>query len=158
MQIPPNSSLDVTRGRPLLTIFCAFIASKRAEQLKRFALVGGAAAIGYFLLAFALERAGLSAVLASTLSFASMMPCSYLGHRRHTFRSNGRSTLEFPKFVVVSLAGLASGAFLPYVICDLIGFPGWIAFLTVCGTTPLISFFAFRYWVFTQREKSLSGH
>lgn len=157
MPIQPNSSLDVSRRRPLLTNLCAFFASERPEELKRFALVGGAAAIGYFLLAFAFERAGLPAVLASTSSFASMMPFSYFGHRRHTFRSKGRSTLEFTKFVVVSLIGLASGAFLPYVICDLIGFPGWIAFLTVCGTTPLISFLAFRYWVFTQHKKSLSG-
>jgi len=128
---------------------------QRVRELRGFVLVGSAAAVGYFLFAFVLERIGYSAATASTLAFASMMPLSYLGHRKHTFQSSGRPKSEIPKFIVVSLAGLATGAFVPYLVCSVVGMPAWVAFLTVCLVAPLISYVAFRSWVFRRDDASV---
>jgi len=126
------------------------LTAQRIRELRKFVLVGGAAAVAYFVLAFLLERIGTSAVMASLSAYAALMPISYLGHRKHTFCSKGRSIFEIPKFIVVSLVGLASGALVPHLIVGVLGMPAWIGFIAVCVVAPLGSYAALRLWVFRE--------
>ena len=127
-------------------------AQRQLRELVGFMLVGGGAALGYFMLACTLKYLGMGATMASALSYGGFIPISYWGHRKLTFNSTGRAAVEVPKFVVVSSLGVAIGSLVPYVVTDVLSFPAWIGFAWVCGIVPVVSYAGFRLWVFRQRR------
>ena len=130
------------------------VAHPRWRELVGFALVGSSAALGYFALACALTYLGMGATPASAIAYGSFIPISYCGHRKFTFNSLGRATVELPKFLVVNLFGIAIGVIVPHVVTDVAGFPAWGGFALVCGIVPVVSYAGLRLWVFRQRRSS----
>ncbi len=128
------------------------VAHSPRRELAGFALVGSSAALGYFALACALKYLGMGATLASTIAYCSFVPISYWCHRKITFSSLGRVAVEFQKFFVLSIFGIAVGVFVPHVVTDVIGFSAWVGFALVCTIVPTISYVGLRLWVFRKRR------
>lgn len=136
------------KKRPVDPMRSALIENVRLREPVTFMLVGSAAAFGYFLLACALKNLGLGVVSASAVAYCSFVPISYWSHRRFTFNALGRATVQLPKFVVVSLLGVATGSLAPYLVTDILGHPAWAGFALVCGLVPVVSYVGLRLWVF----------
>jgi len=118
------------------------------RRLATFATVGGGATVGYAVIAGALAWFGLATLWASLIAYSLCACWSYFGHKRFTFGSPAAHRVEFPRFVVATLAGLAVAAAMPVLFARLFGPSPYFAVLATCALAPIISFIAAQTYVF----------
>lgn len=121
-------------------------------QFLAFALVGCAAAAGHYAVLIALsELAHFQPVAASVCGFAVGAVISYALNYTHVFKSDGKHTATFPRFIAVALVGMALNAAVMWTLAhelDLHYLPSQIvATVIVMGW----SYSANRFWTFAAR-------
>ncbi|WP_228019282.1 GtrA family protein [Phyllobacterium pellucidum] len=130
-------------------------AANKVHRLIRFGLVGGANTVAYFILANALVYIiGVQRELSAYFAYALILPFSFFGHRRFTFRSRGNAMSEWVRFCVMQgvclsiIAGV--NAFSKHYPASL----SWVAFAAISFLIPVINFLMMQAWVFATRGKA----
>lgn len=116
----------------------------------RFLVSGGSAAIVYAIAVRLLFAGGLSLGWSGALAYLVSTPVGYVLHRQFTFRSVRPVRIELPRFIAVSLLGLACASWIPAQLSAPRGLAldlPWAIALT-CIATPLITFTLKSLWVF----------
>ncbi|MEP1649727.1 MAG: GtrA family protein [Paracoccaceae bacterium] len=124
------------------------------NRLLRFALVGGAATLLYGGLSLILLYGlGMAAMTAHLMSYALVIPLSFLGQKRITFDFKGNQGKAFLRFVVTSLLGLSLSTAAVWAIKTAGYLPlyGTIAAMLV---VPVISYLMMAFWVFLERTEA----
>jgi putative flippase GtrA len=82
--------------------------NKRFARLPRFSLVGVMGAVTYFAVSTVLmETLDIALTVAAAIAFILTVLQNYVLHYHWTFQSRDRHQLALPRFVVVSIVGLA---------------------------------------------------
>lgn len=123
------------------------------KLLIRFGLVGIAATALYAILVTVfMNLIGLSAVQASLAAYAAAALFSYLAHKSRTFMSRGRHRTEAPRFVLLTVVGLAVAYAAPALLTGVLGLPGVVPVLVICILIPALNLLILDRWVFAQRK------
>jgi putative flippase GtrA len=123
-------------------------------RLSRFAAIGITSTTIYAALAFIFSHLGLTATGASVLAFLLAAIFSYAGHKYVTFVSGGRHAFELPRFLVLSVAGLAVVSILPAFLTGMLGLPAAAPFLLACVVIPIVNYVVLGIWVFAPGKRS----
>lgn len=126
------------------------------NYMARYILVGGMTALGYLIVALFLVRyVELSVAMSGFVAFNMMLPIAYLGHKLHTFQSEGAHRQEFPRFVFTAVLGASLSALLPWLFTTIVKSEPVIGFSVACIAIPLINYVLLSGYVFVQaKEKS----
>lgn len=120
-------------------------------QAFRFAVVGGAATVTHVGVAVTLiERVGISVLSANGLAFLVAVFVSYFGHHSWTFTRDGYHDRHLPRFIAISLAGLALNQAIVFSVVTLAGFPYLVGVLVVVSIVPVLTFVLSRSWAFVE--------
>jgi putative flippase GtrA len=122
----------------------------------RFALSGiSTTALYYVLVLVAAEGFGANEVTASGASYAVCIAVSYLAQSRFAFRVATDTPSQIGRFVVVSLAGLATSVMVMEWAVEA-GLRPWLGALIVSAAIPMANFLVYTFWVFypTQRDRA----
>jgi putative flippase GtrA len=131
-----------------------------AAKLLRFAVTGSISGLGFAVVTLGLLHGfGLSPSVATVVGYLAVLPLSFLGHRRLTFRSAGRLTPEFRRFCLSFATGLLTSVMAMHVATD------WLGLAPVFGVglavllVPIITFLIMNNWVFRdQADQKDSSH
>lgn len=122
------------------------------HRLIRFGAVGLFNTLAYFVLANALHYAlGVPTAYVSYLAYFALVPVSFLGHKRITFETKGRTLQEFSKFVLIQAVNLVIIA-LANLTANRMAAPGWASFAIISIAIPSINFVVLQIWVFAERR------
>lgn len=127
--------------------------TKSIKQLITFGAIGLFNTGAFFMIANVLHVSlDFGEISAAYLSYGILVPLSFIGHRRLTFRSNGRMSREWVKFCVIQAVNLL----LIWTVTSLSqAFPlisGWPTFATISVLIPFLNFIVFRVWVFSTKS------
>src|SRR5262249_39681968 len=118
-------------------------------RIIRFAGAGAAAAATHVRVAPALTgREGLPVLTSNGLAFTVAVLLSYIGNHSWTFLRAGSHDRHLPRFLVVSLAGLALNQSIVFTTVTLAGFPYIVGILIVIVVVPTLTFLLSRSWAF----------
>ncbi|AZO08676.1 MULTISPECIES: GtrA family protein [unclassified Mesorhizobium] len=130
------------------------------KLLARFASVGLVATILYAVLTAVFagsEWLGLAPVEASLWAYAAAALFSYLAHRSFTFMSAGPHRSQVPRFVLLTLAGLALAYAAPWLLTVTLGLPLAVPVLLTCLAIPALNLLVLDRWVFAERRRRDDG-
>jgi len=123
-----------------------------ASRIIRFLVTGGAATATHVVVFVGLvEIFRLSPVFASIPAFVVALCVSYVGNRNWTFRSTGSLLVEFPKYALVAVSGLAANVAITYSVVDLAGLSYLLALIPVITVVPVATFLISHRWVFSRQ-------
>lgn len=119
----------------------------------RFGIVGVLSGVVYALVTTALvSGAGAAPIPASIAGYGVSAPVSFLGHRRFSFRANGRWTMEALRFVVAQAINVAVTAFAMWAAVQWLGRAyGW-GMAAAVVLVPLANFAFMNLWVFRDQQ------
>lgn len=118
-------------------------------QLFRFLGVGLLATASHFIVVIALvEAVSLDVKLANALAWSVALGVSYSGHHRWTFPGEGAHANPFPRYVAVSLTGLALNLATVWLFHDHLSAHYLVATTSGVGLSVLVTFVLSRFWVF----------
>ena len=118
-------------------------------QLFRFLSVGLLATASHFIVVIALvEGVSLDVKLANALAWTVALGVSYSGHHRWTFSAEGAHSDHFPRYIVVSLSGLALNLATVWLLHDHLSAHYLVATTCGVGLSVLVTFVLSRFWVF----------
>ena len=121
------------------------------HQAYRFGIVGGVATATHVAVFVTLiQTLQAQPILANFLAWVTAFSVSFVGHYYWTFRATKRRSANstLPRFVLVSLFGLALNTFVVMVVVDLAHEPyGWAAVL-MATVVPTAVFVVSKYWAF----------
>jgi putative flippase GtrA len=91
--------------------------------------------------------------VAFALAFAVAATSNFRLNRRFTFAaaSDRRTSVQFGRFLTVSVAALASGLVVLALLVESAGLPEFLSALAAIGCTTPVSFGANRLWTFSHR-------
>lgn len=118
-------------------------------HLSKYAVVGLlGTALHFALLALAVELGDVDPVFASLAVFPPVVLLSYVLNRNWTFRSEKDHYVALPKYLVISLASLATNFFVMNTLVNVYGM--WYIAAQVCsiGIIPIVNFLLKKYWAF----------
>lgn len=125
-------------------------------QLARFAGVGGLATLVHICTALvAYEFLSFENLWANLTGFGAAVFVSYFGHARFTFQADAVHKEQFPRFLFVALVGLATSSAVVWLTNDKLGHSFGLSMLLVAVAVPLVSFFAMKFFVFTQHKNRI---
>jgi putative flippase GtrA len=123
--------------------------SKNIRQMLTFGLIGLANTAAFFLIANGLNLF-LDESVSAYLAYALLVPVSFFGHRRLTFKSDAAIAREWLKFCIVQALNLS----LIWGVTTVSGiYPilsGWPAFGIISLLIPILNFVIFQIWVFAR--------
>lgn len=123
-----------------------------AGQALRFGAIGLAATALHVLVALTAAALGLTPQMSNLAGFAAAVNLSYFGHFYLTFRLGTHAAAthdrHLPRFVIVSLAGLALSSALVSLLTGPLGLPFAYAIGVVAVAVPAFSFAMSRLWAF----------
>lgn len=117
-----------------------------AGMLARFGGVGAAATVVHLsvaAIAFIIWPT-ISPFLANLVAFLVAFQISFWGHRRFTFRREGRAS----RFFLLALGGFALNNGVLAALLAVSPLQGFIAIVLATFTVPLLMYFAARFWAF----------
>lgn len=118
-------------------------------QFMLFALVGCAASVGHYSVLIALsELAHFDPVAASVCGFAVGAVVSYALSYTHVFKSNGKHTGTFPRFIAVALVGMGMNAAVMWLLAHELGLHYLPAQIIATVAVMGWSYTANRLWTF----------
>ena len=139
------------RSRSAADALAALLTSEAFGQLVRFAVAGVGVtlfAAGVYLLA-ALEL-HVAPLVANTISTGFGIVVGYVVHSRWSFRAaDGDHATQILKFLLTSGAAFALNSFWVWLAVHALKLPAWTPVTGMVFATPLASFAANRYWVFS---------
>ncbi|WP_376779258.1 GtrA family protein [Agrobacterium pusense] len=125
----------------------------KIKRLVRFALVGGANTAAYFVLAnISTYLLGIPHNISAYLAYALVLPFSFFGHRRFTFRSSGSAVAEWYRFCIMQGICLAVIAVVNAASMRYPASPSWVSFSVISFLIPAINFLMMQVWVFAMRK------
>ncbi|WP_373458469.1 GtrA family protein [Neorhizobium huautlense] len=128
-------------------------AEKNLAQTLRFILVGASNTIFYFLTANALHYVlGVERDISSYVSYGLVLPLSFLGHRKFTFRSSSPPLSEWLRFCVMQALCLCIIGGVNAAANSYPAFPTWLSFAAISILIPALSFVIMQLWVFAARR------
>jgi len=121
-------------------------------------MIGGLAALGYFIISLLLViYFSLSVATAGLIAYLVMIPVAYVGHKSHTFQSNGLHRFEFPRFIFSAVIGTILSSLIPWIFTSIIYLKPAIGFSVACIAVPLINFILLKKYVFVHSVGSNSN-
>jgi putative flippase GtrA len=146
--------LPVLCGCPkaMLTSSESRVVPRTAAKALRFGLVGALNGL-VFAAVTLLANGWLDPTFSSFLGYAVAIPIAFLGHRNYTFRSDGIAALEFRRFAVSSLIGLATSVGAMFVAAEVLGWPTIYGIAAAIVLAPAISYLLCDLWVFTDKAE-----
>lgn len=128
-------------------------AERNLAQTLRFILVGASNTFLYFLIANALHYTiGVERDFAAYVSYGLVLPLSFIGHRKFTFRSSSPPLSEWLRFCVMQALCLCIIAGVNATANSYPTFPSWLSFATISVLIPALSFVIMQIWVFAARR------
>ncbi|MCI0723590.1 MAG: GtrA family protein [Acidobacteria bacterium] len=129
-------------------------APRLVRESLRFGLVGGLATathVTIFMCLIAVKDT--YPMLANLIAWIMAFVVSFLGHYNWTFREasveRGRSALQsMPRFLMVSLLGLALNSLVVALVIDVARWPYGAAAALMATLVPLVTFGASKLWAF----------
>jgi len=119
------------------------------RSLIRFGLTGGLATLTHVMVFVLLvEWAAVRPVFAALPAFLMAVGVSYVLNYRWTFTATGPHRVLLPRFVLISVTGLALNLLITYLFVDLWGLWYGLALLTVILVIPISTYLLSRFWVF----------
>ncbi|RRH97193.1 GtrA family protein [Mesorhizobium tamadayense] len=131
-----------------------------AKLLARFASVGLVATILYAVLTAVFAGSdwlGLAPVEASLAAYAAAALFSYLAHRSFTFMSAGSHRSQGPRFLLLTIAGLAVAYAAPSLLTVTLGLPLAVPILVTSLAIPALNLLMLDRWVFAERRRRDDG-
>jgi putative flippase GtrA len=127
------------------------ISQPLARQIFRFGVVGVAATVTHVAVAVTLiERVGTPVLAGNGLAFLVAVFVSYFGHHSWTFARDGFHDRHLPRFVTISLIGLALNQAIIFALVTLGGLPYLVGVLVVVSVVPALTFVLSRSWAFVE--------
>ncbi len=121
----------------------------RLRQIARFATVGVAATATHVSVGLALaEGLGVAPFWANLTAFATAVLVSYAGNLVWTFGMAAEGLGRLPRFVALSLGGLAANQAIVFVAVDAAGWSYRVALAIVVLVVPALTYLASCRWVF----------
>jgi putative flippase GtrA len=115
----------------------------------RFLAVGAVAtALQYAILIALVRWAGMGAVAASTIGFASSMGLNYALNRRYTFMSDRPHVQALPRFLATALCGLGLTALGMYILVSMLRMNYLVSQIIVTAAVTAWNFALNRWWSF----------
>lgn len=123
------------------------------REILMFLLVGATATLTHIAVAIPLEGwFGLQPHLANLGGYFSAVGVSYFGHGRLTFRAANNHATRVPKFVIVSLIGLAVGSGLVELLAVRNQMPFPYVMVIAGGAAAATTFLLSKFWAFAQGQ------
>jgi len=123
--------------------------SRLFEYFGRYSLVGAVNTILYFIITNAIIFLELAdTIVASNFSYFFLIIASFLGHSNFTFRVKIIKSIQFKKFLTLSLIGLLISNAIIVLNIQYYELPASLIILMISVIIPLINFFVLKYWVF----------
>jgi putative flippase GtrA len=121
------------------------------EQALRFGAIGTAASAAHVAIALTLiERASLPVLTANGLAFMVAVLVSYIGNHSWTFTRVGHHERHLPRFLAISLVGLALNQAIVFATVTMAGLPYLVGILIVIAVVPVLTFVLSRSWAFIE--------
>lgn len=121
------------------------------HRFSRFTLVGIANALVYAAATrLYVDVWGVNAAVAGGLGYATAVPIAFLGHRGLTFQAQGALWPQFVRFVATHFLGFVLAAAIPWLVCDLLGWPLWVGIGITILMVPVATYVVMDRWVFTK--------
>ena len=118
----------------------------------RFGIVGILATlVHYGTLTSLLSYAGMGPVPSNFIAYGLAVVVSFVGHHYWTYRARGPVIVSFVKFLSASFAAFLVSTLLLVALLH-VQTPKPIAAFLAVAIVPVITFVAFRLWVFRQRH------
>lgn len=115
----------------------------------RFGVVGVSSGLIYAAVtAFLVAIAGVAPVAASVAGYCASVPMSFLGHRRFSFRSNGRWTGEAARFVLAQALNIAVTVGAMHGATVWFAAAYWWGMIAAVILVPIANFVFMNLWVF----------
>lgn len=125
------------------------------QRVGAFIGVGAFNTFGYFVVSNALVALlNFGVTAAGYLAYAVMVPFSFVGHRKITFRSSGGISAEWSRFCVSQVVNLIVIWAATLVVAAL-QLPSWIAFAAISVLIPAVSFLMLQMWVFKGTDRDM---
>ncbi len=120
-----------------------------AAKILRFAATGAVSSLVFGLVTLAaLHGLSLSPLSATLTGYLAVLPLSFMGHRRLTFRSDGVLAPEFGRFCVSFIAGLLASLLAMHAVTAWMGLTPVYGIALAILVVPVISFVIMSVWVF----------
>ena len=129
------------------------------QRLTRFAVVGIAATMSYYVVALSLSLL-VGVLWANVVGYAVGMGVSYFGHHRLTFsatRNIAAHRQVIARFAVSSGVAFIVSQGTLYVTIKLLELPEWLGLAFVVVTVPPLTFLLCQFWVFAPIAKERSA-
>lgn len=113
-----------------------------SRQMLRFTLVGVLATCTHYLVALSVAQF-FNIYGANLAAYLLAVAVSYFGHQRYSFQlSAGEIShqLQFPRFILASLGGLALSYLVLAIMDEGVGAPHWLSLAAAVCLVPLYSF------------------
>ena len=121
----------------------------RLRRLGWFGAIGGAATLGYAMMAWTLtEKFGWWPAVASALAYACCGLFTYVSHKFLTFRSKSPVGDEMARFALVTLLGYAQAFAIPLVLTQWRHWDATFSIAIVCIVCPALNYVLLNMFVF----------
>jgi putative flippase GtrA len=124
-------------------------------RVVRFVLVGAAASLAYLIVAVTLHRfLGVDKFVASFLAYLVGIPVSFLGHKRVTFRDEGRWSGQVARYALLQAINIAV-VLLAIYITEPLGDAGyWIGLALSVLLMPVTSYLVMHFLIFIAARRA----
>jgi putative flippase GtrA len=120
------------------------------RRLATFGAIGLFNTAAFFVLANIFNYAwAFGETSAAYVSYAILMPVSFIGHRWLTFRSVGSVSKEWMKFCVIQVTNVLLIWIVTGLSHDYPLISGWPAFAFISMLVPILNFIVLQIWVFS---------
>lgn len=133
----------MTDGRRLL---------REAYTALRFGIVGILATLTHFGVLAGMLGLGVGPVLSNATAYVLAVAVSFLGHHFWTYRAGGPLLPSFLRFMSASGAAFLVSTLLLVFLIRVVLLPDAVAAFFAAAVVPVITFIAFRIWVFRRRQ------
>lgn len=98
-----------------------------------------------------IDMGSFRAAVATAIGYSAGVVNSFLLNRGWTFRVQARSAWQFPRFVIVNIAGLLLGSAAMFVLVDERGYAAVPVWFLTTAVVMVLNFLGSKYWVFAAR-------
>jgi putative flippase GtrA len=139
-----RSILSTSVSNPL-----SLIRERRFRHLvSRFFLVGAGCALSYILVATILVNLGVTAWLASGVTYLAFIPVAYILQRNYAFQSSVNHQQAFPRYLLIQVLGELLSLVVPYYLAHFDAIPTAVVFGVVSISVAGLSFILMHFWTF----------
>lgn len=123
-----------------------------ASRWARFAIIGFAASVTYYLFGLLLVNiCKLNLLFGNAVAFIISFAVSYLGQARWTFQSSNLIRETLPKFAAIQLVALFFNGFIIDFLCRKVHLPYPLAMLAAIAIVPVAVYVTCKFWVFRKK-------